>query len=65
MRAIEISEPGGPEVLRLCEREVPVPAVGEVLIKVVRQSVAIAIVAPGNSGDTALPVGQKTGTKIP
>lgn len=34
MRAIEIREFGGPEVLQLCEREVPVPGVGEVLIKV-------------------------------
>lgn len=34
MRAIEISEFGGPEVLRLCERSMPVPGVGEVLIKV-------------------------------
>ncbi len=34
MRAVEISEPGGPEVLRLCERPVPVPGVGEVLIRV-------------------------------
>ncbi len=34
MRAIEISQPGGPEVLRLCERPMPVPGVGEVLIRV-------------------------------
>ena len=34
MRAIEISEPGGPEVLRLCERPVPRPGVGEVVIRV-------------------------------
>lgn len=34
MRAIEIREFGGPEVLQLCEREVPAPGVGEVLIKV-------------------------------
>ncbi len=34
MRAIEISEPGGPEVLRLVERPDPVPAAGEVLIDV-------------------------------
>lgn len=34
MRAIEISQPGGPEVLRLCTRERPVPAAGEVLIQV-------------------------------
>ncbi|MBC3880363.1 NAD(P)H-quinone oxidoreductase [Undibacterium sp. LX40W] len=35
MRAIEIREFGGPEVLQLCERDMPVPGVGEVLIKVV------------------------------
>lgn len=34
MRVIEISQPGGPEVLVLAERDVPVPAPGEVLIKV-------------------------------
>ena len=34
MRAIEISEPGGPEVLRVGERPVPEPAKEEVLIKV-------------------------------
>jgi NADPH2:quinone reductase len=35
MIAIEISKPGGPEVLRPVERPVPEPAGGEVLIKVV------------------------------
>ena len=34
MRAIEISTPGGPEVLRLVDRPDPVPAAGEVLIGV-------------------------------
>ena len=34
MRAIEITQYGKPEVLRLCERPIPVPAVGEVLIRV-------------------------------
>ena len=34
MRAVEISEPGGPEVLRLTERPVPVPGPGEVRIRV-------------------------------
>lgn len=33
MRAVEISEPGGPEVLRLTERPVPTPGHGEILIK--------------------------------
>ncbi len=34
MRAIEITSFGGPEVLQACERPVPVPQAGEVLIKV-------------------------------
>ncbi len=34
MRAIEITQPGKPEVLRLCERPMPVPKAGEVLIRV-------------------------------
>ena len=34
MRAVEISAPGGPEVLRLTTRPVPQPQAGEVLIKV-------------------------------
>ena len=33
MRAIEISQPGGPEVLRLCERPVPQPGPGEIVIR--------------------------------
>jgi NADPH2:quinone reductase len=34
MKAIEIAQPGGPDVLKPGERPVPVPAQGEVLIKV-------------------------------
>jgi NADPH2:quinone reductase len=34
MRAIEITTPGGPDVLRLGQRPVPAPATGEVLIEV-------------------------------
>jgi len=34
MRAIEITAPGGPEVLRVSQRAVPVPAFNEVLIEV-------------------------------
>ncbi len=34
MQAVEISEPGGPEVLKLCTRPVPEPAAGQVIIKV-------------------------------
>jgi NADPH:quinone reductase len=33
MTAIEISAPGGPEVLRPCQRPVPRPAAGEILLK--------------------------------
>jgi len=33
MRAIEISQPGGPEVLRPCERPVPRPGPGEIVIR--------------------------------
>ncbi|MGC8701674.1 MAG: NAD(P)H-quinone oxidoreductase [Thiomonas sp.] len=34
MRAIEISQPGGPEALRLCERPLPQAGAGEVLLRV-------------------------------
>ena len=34
MKAIEIAEPGGPEVLRPAERRVPKPGPGEVLVRV-------------------------------
>jgi NADPH:quinone reductase len=34
MRAVEISTPGGPEVLKLAQRPVPTPKPGEILIKV-------------------------------
>jgi len=34
MRAVEISKPGLPEVLRLCDRPVPVAGAGEILIKI-------------------------------
>jgi len=34
MQAVEISAPGGPEVLRVCERAVPVAGHGQVVIKV-------------------------------
>ncbi|MBI3712636.1 MAG: alcohol dehydrogenase catalytic domain-containing protein, partial [Burkholderiales bacterium] len=39
MRAIEISEFGAADVLRQCARPVPVPAAGEVLIRVVAAGV--------------------------
>lgn len=34
MRAIEITQPGGPEVLRLCERPMPQAEAGEVMLRV-------------------------------
>ncbi len=34
MRVVEISEPGGPEVLRLAERDVPQPRYGQIVIRV-------------------------------
>jgi NADPH2:quinone reductase len=34
MRAVEISKPGGPEVLKLAERPVPAPKAGEILVRV-------------------------------
>ena len=34
MRAVEITQPGGPDVLALCERPVPVPGAGQILIEV-------------------------------
>lgn len=39
MQAIEIAQPGGPEVLRLCERPVPVAGAGELLIRVVASGI--------------------------
>lgn len=34
MRAVEISMPGGPEVLKLVERPVPIPGHGQILIRI-------------------------------
>ncbi|MGB5077060.1 MAG: NAD(P)H-quinone oxidoreductase, partial [Sphingorhabdus sp.] len=34
MTAIEIRAPGGPDVLVPCQRPIPVPARGEILLKV-------------------------------
>jgi NADPH2:quinone reductase len=39
MRAIEITQPGPPEVLQLCERPLPVQKAGEVLIRVLAAGV--------------------------
>ena len=35
MTAIEITKPGGPEVLKPTQRPVPTPGAGEVLVKIV------------------------------
>ena len=45
MKAIEISEPGGPEMLRPCARPVPVPGEGEVLVKIAAAGVNFPDVA--------------------
>lgn len=34
MKAIEISQPGAPEVLVVAERPVPVPQAGQLLVKI-------------------------------
>ena len=34
MNAVEITEPGGPDVLRLTRRPIPSPSAGDVVIKV-------------------------------
>ncbi|MGR3494953.1 NAD(P)H-quinone oxidoreductase [Citreimonas sp.] len=39
MRAVEISKPGGPEVLTECERPIPRPGHGQVVIRVARAGV--------------------------
>lgn len=39
MRAVAITHPGGPEVLQLTERPVPIPGAGEVLLKVAASGV--------------------------
>ena len=39
MRAIEITQPGSPEVLQPCERPLPVLKAGEVLIRVLAAGV--------------------------
>ena len=42
MRAIQMTEFGGPEVLRLAELPIPTPAAGEVLIRVTRAGINFA-----------------------
>ena len=45
MKAIEILEPGGPEMLRPCTRPVPAPAEGEILVRVAAAGVNFPDVA--------------------
>ncbi len=45
MKAIEITEPGGPEMLRPCTRPVPEPGAGEVLVRVAAAGVNFPDVA--------------------
>src|SRR4051794_30136900 len=42
MRAVQIEEFGGPEVLRVADLPVPEPGEGEVLVKVVRSGINFA-----------------------
>ena len=39
MRAIEITQPGGPQVLLPCERSDPIPRAGELLVQVTASGV--------------------------
>ena len=60
MKAIEITQAGGPEVLKLTTRPVPQPAAGQVLIKV-----AFAGVNRHDCGQRARGFGPKGATDIP
>src|SRR3954470_15775401 len=60
MTAIEISAPGGPEVLKPMKRPVPQPKAGEVLIKV-----AYAGINRHDCGQRARGFGPKDATDIP
>ena len=42
MKAIEISAPGGPDVLRLVDRPTPTPGPGELLVRVTPTSIVAA-----------------------
>jgi len=46
MKAVYISEPGGPEVLEVREVEAPVPGNGEVLIDVVADGASVGFLPP-------------------
>ncbi len=70
MKAIEILEPGGPEMLRPCTRPVPEPGEGEVLVKVAAAGVNFPDVAqrrgnyPPPPGASDLPGLELAGTVV-
>ena len=70
MKAIEISEPGGPDMLRPCTRPVPQPGAGEVLVKVAAAGVNFPDVAqrrgnyPPPPGASDLPGLEIAGTVV-
>ncbi|MDE0172868.1 MAG: NAD(P)H-quinone oxidoreductase [Defluviicoccus sp.] len=70
MKAIEISEPGGPDMLRPCTRPVPQPGEGEVLVKVAAAGVNYPDVAqrrgnyPPPPGASDLPGLEIAGTVV-
>ena len=70
MKAIEISQPGGPEVLRPCTRAVPEPGEGEVLVRVEAAGVNFPDVAqrrgnyPPPPGASDLPGLELAGTVV-
>ena len=70
MKAIEISEPGGPGMLRPCTRPVPQPKEGEVLVKVAAAGVNFPDVAqrrgnyPPPPGASDLPGLELSGTVV-
>ena len=51
MTVIEISQPGGPEVLKPAKRPLPQPGAGAVLIKDAACAVLGAVGASGGTGD--------------
>ena len=70
MKAIEISEPGGPDKLRPCERPVPEPGEGEVLVRVAAAGVNFPDIAqrrgsyPPPPGASDLPGLELAGTVV-
>ena len=70
MQAIEITQAGGPEVLRLCERPRPVPGAGELLIAVAASGMSRPDVAqrmgryPPPTGASDIPGLEVAGTVV-